>query len=85
MSIHFHKNDLPDGLDFGASVAIDTETQGLSMVRDKLCLVQLSAGDGDFEDAISYVKSEISRVNEKVKPKKKRKKKKKSNKKRKEK
>ncbi|MEE9347653.1 MAG: ribonuclease D [Robiginitomaculum sp.] len=47
MTIHLHKNDLPDGLDFGASVAVDTETQGLSLVRDKLCLVQLSAGDGD--------------------------------------
>ena len=47
MSIHFHKYDLPDGVDFGRSVAVDTETQGLSMVRDKLCLVQLSAGDGD--------------------------------------
>ena len=47
MSIHFHKKDLPEGIDFGKSVAVDTETQGLSMVRDKLCLVQLSAGDGD--------------------------------------
>ena len=47
MSVHLHKGDLPDGLDFGASVAVDTETQGLSMVRDKLCLVQLSSGDGD--------------------------------------
>jgi len=47
MSIHHHKGDLPDGLDFGGSVAVDTETQGLSLVRDKLCLVQLSAGDGD--------------------------------------
>lgn len=47
MTVHFHKNDLPAGLDFGKSVAVDTETQGLSLVRDKLCLVQLSAGDGD--------------------------------------
>lgn len=47
MAVHFHKNDLPAGLDFGKTVAVDTETQGLSMVRDKLCLVQLSAGDGD--------------------------------------
>ena len=47
MTIHFHKKDLPEGIDFGKSVAVDTETQGLSMVRDKLCLVQLSAGDGD--------------------------------------
>lgn len=47
MTVHLHKNDLPDGLDFGKSVAVDTETQGLSLVRDKLCLVQLSSGDGD--------------------------------------
>ncbi|MGJ8562886.1 MAG: ribonuclease D [Alphaproteobacteria bacterium] len=47
MTVHLHKNDLPAGLDFGKSVAVDTETQGLSLVRDKLCLVQLSAGDGD--------------------------------------
>ncbi len=47
MKVHFHKGDLPNGLDFGRAVAVDTETQGLSMVRDKLCLVQLSAGDGE--------------------------------------
>lgn len=49
MSVHLHKNDLPDGLDLGAggAVAVDTETLGLSLVRDALCLVQLSAGDGD--------------------------------------
>ena len=47
MTIHFHKKDIPQGIDFGKSIAVDTETQGLSMVRDKLCLVQLSAGDGD--------------------------------------
>ncbi|MEP4051130.1 MAG: ribonuclease D [Litorimonas sp.] len=47
MTVHLHKNDLPDGIEFGSSVAVDTETQGLSLVRDKLCLVQLSSGDGD--------------------------------------
>lgn len=47
MTVHLHKFDLPAGLEFGGSVAVDTETQGLSLVRDKLCLVQLSAGDGD--------------------------------------
>src|SRR5271155_4506941 len=41
-----HKNDLPDGLDLGASVAIDTETLGLNPFRDRLCLAQLSSGDG---------------------------------------
>ncbi len=45
-SIKLHKGDLPAGLDFGTSVAIDTETLGLNVNRDRLCLVQLSAGDG---------------------------------------
>ena len=48
MSIELHQGDLPDGLDFGDSVAIDTETMGLDPNRDRLCLVQLSAGDGDW-------------------------------------
>ncbi len=47
MTIHLHKNDLPDDVSFGKSVAIDTETMGLNPLRDRLCLVQLSAGDGD--------------------------------------
>lgn len=46
MSIHLHQNDLPDNISFGPSVAIDTETMGLSLTRDRLCLVQLSCGDG---------------------------------------
>jgi ribonuclease D len=46
MNIHLHQVDLPDGLDLGSSVAIDTETMGLNPHRDRLCLVQLSAGDG---------------------------------------
>ena len=41
-----YKNDLPDGLDLGPIVAIDTETMGLNPYRDRLCLAQLSAGDG---------------------------------------
>ena len=45
-TIHLHRNDLPDGLDLGAVVAVDTETMGLQPLRDRLCLVQLSAGDG---------------------------------------
>ena len=44
--IHLHHDDLPDGLDLGSVVAIDTETTGLSLTRDRLCLVQLS-GDGE--------------------------------------
>ncbi len=47
MTHHLHKGDLPAGLDFGSRVAVDTETQGLSLVRDRVCLVQLSSGDGD--------------------------------------
>ena len=46
MSITLHKGDLPDGLDLGPVVAIDTETMGLNLDRDRLCLAQLSAGDG---------------------------------------
>ncbi len=46
MKTFLHKNDLPDGLDLGATVAIDTETLGLNPFRDRLCLAQLSAGDG---------------------------------------
>jgi ribonuclease D len=44
--VKLHKNDLPAGVGFGASVAVDTETMGLRPHRDRLCLVQLSAGDG---------------------------------------
>jgi len=47
LAITLHQGDLPAGLSFGASVAVDTETMGLIPRRDRLCLVQLSAGDGD--------------------------------------
>jgi ribonuclease D len=47
MAITLHKGDIPSGLSFGKSVAIDTETMGLNPARDRLCLVQLSAGDGN--------------------------------------
>jgi ribonuclease D len=46
MKTKLYKNDLPDGLDLGSVVAIDSETMGLNPARDRLCLVQLSAGDG---------------------------------------
>lgn len=49
MTINFHKGDLPDGVTFGDSVAIDTETLGLVPYRDRLCVVQLSRGDGSAE------------------------------------
>lgn len=44
--IHLHHGDLPAGLNFPGSVAVDTETLGLNPHRDRLCLVQLSQGDG---------------------------------------
>jgi len=47
MTIHLHEGDLPAGLDLGPEVAIDSETMGLRFRRDPLCVVQLSAGDGD--------------------------------------
>ena len=47
MTIHQHDGDLPDGLDLGPEVAIDSETMGLRLGRDPLCVVQLSSGNGD--------------------------------------
>ncbi len=46
MKIKLYQNDLPEGLDLGDIVAIDTETLGLNPFRDRLCLAQLSSGDG---------------------------------------
>ena len=46
MTIHLYQNDLPADLNLGPVVAIDTETMGLDPRRDRLCLVQLSSGDG---------------------------------------
>jgi ribonuclease D len=46
MTIAFHEGDLPEGLDFGASLAIDTETMGLNPMRDRLCVVQMCGADG---------------------------------------
>jgi ribonuclease D len=45
-TIHLHRDDLPEGVSLGPVVAVDTETMGLDPHRDRLCLVQLSAGDG---------------------------------------
>jgi ribonuclease D len=47
MANHLYQGDLPDGLDLGPVVAIDCETMGLNPQRDRLCLVQLSGGDGE--------------------------------------
>lgn len=46
MSIDYHREDLPEDVDLGNTVAIDTETMGLDPARDRLCVVQMSAGDG---------------------------------------
>ncbi len=47
MANHLYRGDLPDGLDLGPVVAIDCETMGLNPHRDRLCLVQMSGGDGE--------------------------------------
>lgn len=47
MAISVYQGDLPDGLDLGPVVAVDTETMGLRTLRDRLCVVQLSGGDGN--------------------------------------
>ncbi len=47
MANHLYQNDLPDGLDLGSVVAIDCETMGLNPHRDRLCVVQMSGGDGN--------------------------------------
>lgn len=44
--IHYHVGDLPDGIALDGDIAIDTETQGLNLNRDRLCVVQMSSGDG---------------------------------------
>lgn len=46
MTVFVHERDLPDDLDLGPVVAVDSETMGLRYRRDPLCIVQLSAGDG---------------------------------------
>src|ERR1700742_1955585 len=62
MKIKLHKNDLPDGLDLGPVVAIDSETLGLNPNRDRLCLVQLSAGDGTAH-AVQFAPGEYAAPN----------------------
>jgi ribonuclease D len=44
-TIELYRGDLPEGLDFGTSIAVDTETLGLNPARDRLCLLQLTSGD----------------------------------------
>ncbi|HJD56200.1 MAG TPA: ribonuclease D [Rickettsia endosymbiont of Pyrocoelia pectoralis] len=47
MAIKIYQNDLPDDFEFEGDIAIDTETMGLNLIRDKLCLLQFSNGNGD--------------------------------------
>ena len=47
MTVYLHEGDLPDDLDLGPEVAVDSETMGLRFGRDPLCVVQLSSGDGN--------------------------------------
>lgn len=47
MTNFLYKNDLPDDLTFSDSVAIDCETMGLNLIRDRLCIIQISGGDGN--------------------------------------
>ena len=49
MTIRLHRGDLPDLSRYSDSVAIDTETMGLDHRRDRLCVVQLSSGDGSAD------------------------------------
>ena len=62
MTNHLHRADLPAGLGFGGMVAIDTETMGLLPGRDRLCLVQLSAGDGDCH-LVHFARSDYAAPN----------------------
>lgn len=62
MTIRVHQRDLPDGASFGASVAIDTETLGLNPHRDRLCVVQLSSGDGSA-DIVQIAKGQTEAPN----------------------
>ncbi len=62
MANHLYKNDLPDGLDLGPVVAIDCETMGLNPHRDRLCVVQMSGGDGNAH-LVQFEKDQTSSPN----------------------
>jgi ribonuclease D len=62
MTNHVYKGDLPDDLDLGPLVAIDCETMGLNPKRDRLCVVQLSSGDGNAH-LIQIAKGQTSAPN----------------------
>ena len=62
MTVRLHRSDLPADAVFGEAVAIDTETLGLEVGRDRLCVVQLSRGDGDA-DVVQIAASQTSAPN----------------------
>ena len=67
MAVHFHEEDLPEGVLADGPVAVDTETMGLVTGRDRLCLVQISDGGGDehlvrFNPGTSYVAPNLTAV-----------------------
>ena len=61
-TIHLHRNDLPEDLSLGSVIAVDTETMGLNPHRDRLCVVQLSNGDGSA-DVVQIPKGHIDAPN----------------------
>lgn len=66
VSVYLHKGDLPDTVTFNGAVAVDSETLGLSLIRDPLCLVQISDGGGEAHlvqlDRTSYDAPNLKRV-----------------------
>jgi ribonuclease D len=62
MKIKLYKGDLPDGLDLGPIVAVDSETLGLNPFRDRLCLIQLSSGD-DVCHAVQFAPGQYAAPN----------------------
>ena len=67
MAVHFHEEDLPDGVLETGDLAVDTETMGLRTPRDRLCLLQISNGDGDehlvrFNPGSSYDAPNLKRI-----------------------
>ncbi len=66
VAVHLHKGDLPETVSFTGAVAVDSETMGLSLVRDPLCLVQLSDGGGEAHliqfDRASYDAPNLRRI-----------------------
>jgi ribonuclease D len=66
VSVYLHKGDLPDSVSFNGAVAVDSETLGLSLIRDPLCLVQISDGGGEAHlvqlDRTTYDAPNLKRV-----------------------